>query len=46
MLRISLALTTALIALFTHTQHLYAQSTAAPLLPRPLDLALPGGEQH
>jgi|JI10StandDraft_1071094.scaffolds.fasta_scaffold05011_7 hypothetical protein len=46
MLRLSLALTNALIALFTDAQRFYAQSTAAPLLPRPLDLALRGGEQH
>ncbi len=46
MLRISRALTTALIALFTDAQRFYAQSTTAPLLPRPLDLALRGGEQH
>lgn len=46
MLRISRALTTALIALFTHAQHFCAQTSAAPLLPRLLDPALRGGEQH
>ena len=46
MLRLSLALTTALFTSLTHAQHFCAQTSTALLLPRPLDLALRGGEQH
>jgi hypothetical protein len=47
MLRLSLALTTALIRSRSPTRNASTPNPpTAPLLPRPLDLALRGGEQH